>query len=392
LLIAALALGAGTAFASSRIVPQPEPPEYYIRKMIAEAAKGSVIEATTISNKGLQRHPESIEMNYWTGAANIMQITVDPFNSSRDKQIIKHMKKTLDLIDKRATRTIRGKRTRKLSPYLMMYEGMAHSGLAMIYGQRGNYYKGGNHALRSARLLKKAIKQDPGLYDAYHFLGAYYYVASALPDWIRWILNVLGIPTGNRDVGIDMLKKARDHGKWTPVLAGSFLLYMFTSADENVELGRESVNWCKKNLPAENPLPAFGEMKVLQVQNQHEKAIEAANKLHAKTETLPGIWKHSLRNIARLGKLRSLVFLNRLDPAEKLIEELLKEKKGPPRQFWKMLHLEVGRYHDARGNRPEAIRAYNIALKYKGLHRIPVHAKKCISTPFKPIKNQTTLL
>jgi len=93
-----------------------------------------------------------------------------------------------------------------------LYEGMAYALQARLDGLRGKDLATARAGKKMRACLLEALKEDPNLVDANLGLGIYNYYIDTLPPAIK-LLRVLGnVPGGNRELGLEQIQKAAEHG------------------------------------------------------------------------------------------------------------------------------------------------------------------------------------
>ena len=78
--------------------------------------------------------------------------------------------------------------------------------------------------LKGYRYLQRAVKADPGLYDAYLGLGIYEYYADTMPSVIR-LLKAL-VVRGNKKQGLAYIQTTLEKGKFSKTEAKIFIEHL----------------------------------------------------------------------------------------------------------------------------------------------------------------------
>jgi tetratricopeptide (TPR) repeat protein len=96
-----------------------------------------------------------------------------------------------------------------------LYEGLGYALLARLEALR-------DQSLATARAGKKlrnlsllAVKLVPNLNDAYLGIGLYNYFVATLPGYVKMLRFLIGLPGGNRELGLQQLQQAADRGEVT---------------------------------------------------------------------------------------------------------------------------------------------------------------------------------
>lgn len=87
--------------------------------------------------------------------------------------------------------------------------------------------------LKGYRYLQRAVKADPGLYDAYLGLGIYEYYADTMPSAIR-LLKTL-VVRGDKKQGLAYIQTTLEKGKFSKTEAKIFLLSIYSGQEKKFE-------------------------------------------------------------------------------------------------------------------------------------------------------------
>ena len=94
----------------------------------------------------------------------------------------------------------------------LLYEGMTYGLWARYYGLRDNDLPTARAGKKMRALLLQALKLDPGFKDAYLGLGIYNYFVDTLPAIVKMLRFLIGLPGGNRELGIQQMEIAAREG------------------------------------------------------------------------------------------------------------------------------------------------------------------------------------
>lgn len=104
-----------------------------------------------------------------------------------------------------------------------LYEGLAYALRARLLGLRGKDLPTARAGKKMRSLLMDAIAQDPSLMDADLGIGIYNYFVDTLPGIVRLLRWLIGLPGGNRELGLEQLRAAAEHAQLT---SGEALFYL----------------------------------------------------------------------------------------------------------------------------------------------------------------------
>lgn len=104
-----------------------------------------------------------------------------------------------------------------------LYEGLAFALRARLLGLRGKAMPTARAGKKMRSLLMAASARDPSLVDADLGLGIYNYFVDTLPGIVKLLRWMVGLPPGNRELGLQQLQDAAEHG---PLTSGEALFYL----------------------------------------------------------------------------------------------------------------------------------------------------------------------
>lgn len=113
-----------------------------------------------------------------------------------------------------------------------LYEGMAYALDARLAGLRARDLPTARAGKRMRELLLAALQLDPNLTDAYAGLGLYNYFVDTLPTIVKMLRFLIGLPGGNRELGLQQMEKAAASGEYTRAEAKFYLAKDYTRRNE----------------------------------------------------------------------------------------------------------------------------------------------------------------
>ena len=114
----------------------------------------------------------------------------------------------------------------------LLDEGMAYGLLARYYGLRDNDLPTARAGKKMRGLLLRALQLDPKLTDAYLGVGIYNYFVDTLPEIVKLLKFVIGLPGGSRTVGLQQLELAAHKGDMVRGEAEFYLAKDFSRGNE----------------------------------------------------------------------------------------------------------------------------------------------------------------
>ena len=94
-----------------------------------------------------------------------------------------------------------------------LYEGLGYGLRGRFYGLRDSDLPTARAGKKMRSLLLTAVKMDPSLADAYLGLGIYNYFVDTLPTIVKMLKFLIGLPSGDRELGLAQLRRAADQGE-----------------------------------------------------------------------------------------------------------------------------------------------------------------------------------
>ncbi|MDE3179788.1 MAG: hypothetical protein KGM47_09020 [Acidobacteriota bacterium] len=113
-----------------------------------------------------------------------------------------------------------------------LYEGMAYALEARLAGLRARDLATARAGKKMRTLLFIALQLDPNLTDAYAGIGLYNYFVDTLPAIVKMLRFLIGLPGGNRELGLQQMAKAAASGEFTRGEAKFYLAKDYTRRNE----------------------------------------------------------------------------------------------------------------------------------------------------------------
>ncbi|MEA3307796.1 MAG: hypothetical protein U9Q34_08435 [Elusimicrobiota bacterium] len=268
----------------------------------------------------------------------------------------------------------------------------AYMCLGGIYGLRARLavtqhrwikaYFDGKKAVRS---MRKAIKINPELYDAYLGVGLYEYYAGTLPGVIG-ILSKIFFISGNAQKGLDYLTLCSEKGYFNRTAAKLVLIEIYTQYKGKYSKPKLSVKWSEE-LMAEypmHPLMHFVLIASLYEDGQIQKVQDEGFKYIKYIEEKRTIYTKNYLPRAYLTVATSFLAQMKFGKAEeyflKSIDTLEDKDIAPRWAVWSIVRL--GNIYDLREEREKALEQYEKAIDYGDEWGFKDDIKKYIKHPF----------
>ena len=238
---------------------------------------------------------------------------------------------------------------------------------------------------KAVRRMRKAIKINPKLYDAYLGLGMYEYYAGTLPGVVG-VLSKIFFISGNAEKGLKYLTLCSEKGYFNKTAAKLILIEIYTQYKGKYSDPKLSVKWSQelmREYPM-HPLMHFVLIASLYEDDQIQKVQDEGFKYLKYIEEKRTIYTKNYLPRAYLTVATSYLAQMKLDEAEKYFlksVDTLEEKDIAPRwAVWSIVRL--GNIYDLKGDREKAIEYYNKALSYEDEWGFTDDIKKYVKHPF----------
>ena len=126
--------------------------------------------------------------------------------------------------------------------------GTAYSSRAIVFAKAESYLNAAWASKKSESYLNDALKINPKRADAYLGLGLYNFAVGQIPPGFKWALSLAGIK-GNKELGIQYLKKAANEGYLSKTEASYYLSQIYSEAVNNYEMAATCLKPLIKKYP-----------------------------------------------------------------------------------------------------------------------------------------------
>lgn len=182
-----------------------------------------------------------------------------------------------------------------------LYAGMGYVLRVRMLGIRKENRATAKAAVKARTHLMRALEMDPSLADAKTGVGLYNYYVDTLSGIARMLRAIMGLPAGDKQLGIRQLEDAMVHGELTGVDARFYLSKNLRSYDQEYERALKIMEPLAAQYPQNPIFPLFiGNLNALLARNERAAAsYHAAENL---AEALPGSESASKARIQALAK------------------------------------------------------------------------------------------
>jgi hypothetical protein len=215
---------------------------------------------------------EAIWWRLYCGSMERKYNTLDAWNHKR----IGDDDAYLDLADK-VTRLAASSIAKEDAAEMELYEGLGYMLRARLTGLRGERLPTVRAGVAARRHLLRCLELDPNMADAYTGLGLYNYYADTLSGIAKVMRFFMGIPGGDKHVGLQQLDTAMAKAKLTPVIAR-----FFTAKDlRNFDFDYARAETVAAPLAQEFPENPIFLLVVGDIEAKLGNSDEAASRFHA---------------------------------------------------------------------------------------------------------------
>ena len=240
----------------------------------------------------------------------------------------------------------------------------AYGPLVQWRALRGERLTAAREGGRIKRALDRALALDPGLTDAYFGLGLYRYYADVVPAGARLLQWLLFLPGGDRTLGLQQMKEARERGQLLASEADFqlHLIYLWYEKQPAVALALLA------GLDARYPTNPVFLQRIAEVhceyQHDHAASIRAWQQLLDRSQAGQTEARDLAVTRARLGLAHELSEMSEFDQAIVHLRAVIDDAPAAPLGAVARAYLALGRAHDRRGDRSAAEQAYTAALQH----------------------------
>ena len=207
-----------------------------LRHLLKRYRSGEPFDLLPDVEKALKAKPHLPSLHFWAGSRKLIFASVNSGDHTYDKDIVNHFNGCL----KRAKRA---KTLPKLKHAGQFYEAICTGGLAGYHGLQKEYLKAGALGRDTIKMLFAFLKEQPDNHATLLAVGAYNYFSSHVGTLGKVLLRLVGLPKGNRKIGLQQLYKASETGGPMDI-AGKLMLIPALSnfedrPDEAIALAKE---------------------------------------------------------------------------------------------------------------------------------------------------------
>lgn len=271
--------------------------------------------------------------------------------------------------------------TRPKDADLALLLGAAWGSKAFVDGLRKNYLASLRGLRSSRKYLEEALALDPGLTDAYYWLGLYDYSWAKIPAVLRPLVHLV-LPGGDKRRGLDRLRLAAEQGTFTRAPARLALAQIYAYQEENFEEARAYIERVAKRYPG-NPDFAFLLAFIYSELGRFEEAVALGREIFQDIEAGRNHYDRGMQG--RYEQLMGKIYMDRGDYATALTFFRRSVQADTRRYAWvtAWAWTRMGMVYDLLGNREAAKENYRKALAIEAPGIARDFAKKYLAQPYR---------
>ncbi|MFA6435421.1 MAG: hypothetical protein WCW52_12080 [Elusimicrobiales bacterium] len=266
--------------------------------------------------------------------------------------------------------------------------------MGSAYGLKGRWYavqrrwfkayKNGN---KGRKLLARAVKANPELYDAYLGLGIFDYFADTLPGILK--IPALLFISGDKARGISEVRLALENGRFFSLEARLFLVEILTRHEKNFKAALEEVEKLKAGDPS-NLFFRLGEILTLIHAENWQKALDDCDKFLTDYKKAPSPGITQQLSLIYLSAGDAYLALNKPREAAAWFTGGMGETAFPKKGWVTYCYLRRAQAMDLLGRRDDATMDYKTVLARDNFWDSQKYAKSGLSKApdFKEIYRQ----
>lgn len=228
---------------------------------------------------------------------------------------------------------------------------------------------------KAIKYLRKSLKVNPKMNDAYMGLGIFDYYVATLPAVVR-VLAFLG--GGDAKVGLEELETAANHGTYAQTPSKLFLTDLYSNQENKPEKAFELLASLKADFPASpfvHMLNIFTLYNHNRIEELHQDVLSYADRVEK------GVYRKEFQSNAHF--VFGLFHFKQKNWDEAIKEFELGIQTGNTKNpFFTWCHLYKGYSLDMRGRRNDAVAEYKDVLKQPRRWGSQAAAKRFIDDPF----------
>jgi tetratricopeptide (TPR) repeat protein len=275
------------------------------------------------------------------------------------------------------------------SPLALTLAGMAHGALGMIEGGLKYYLTAYREIVRAQELFARALEKDPRFADAMYGVGLYEYSMASLSPLLRAMAGLILPPGGDKARGLELLRTAAEHGKFTRNQAKLTLLRILVNQENRRAEALPYAEELKARHPG-NPDLYFYLALIYSETGETARALEVGREIQAHIDQ--GRHHFAPELLGRYYQLLGKIHLDHgdLEAAAAFFRKAIAHDTKRYAWVTAWAWTRLGMIADLRGDRRQAQAHYRTALKLQGEMLAKERAREYLREPYRGDGEPTT--
>lgn len=235
----------------------------------------------------------------------------------------------------------------------MILLGNTYMYMAKKYVDKGEKFKAGKLLKKAKELMNQSIQMNPNAYDAYFALGVFNYFSERVPSGFKWLAKLMGF-NGNKETGLEYLKKAAENNNITQGDAAFLLFYIYSENEKNYPVAIQFNQILKDRFP-KNIKFLYDEASVYYKAKDFEKAKDRFQNFLSLCEESGNSCHNKYKFLAHYNLAEFYIGKNNLAMAKPYIKEAVKTNVNQYQGYTANVDLWQGLVAKTDGKQFEAI-------------------------------------
>ncbi len=266
--------------------------------------------------------------------------------------------------------------------------------LAASYGYRAEYYnfskfdwsRAYDNGVKMREYLDKSAEMPNISIDAQLGFALYNYYAYLYRDKIGKWRFLLSLPKGDREKGIAMLERLREHGIYSKIEAWYFLIEIYKEENRSKEQAMALNTALHEKFP-NNPFFHTLSAGTYHKFQDWEHSRQMAQEIIAKAKTSPHYSEYLVYQ-AKYLLGESSYFLGKYQDALPMFDEIIAKQPELPSYLIPWSHLRRGAIYNQTGEKEKARAELQLVLKMKDVHHVHDFANALLKSQQKTPKQK----
>lgn len=245
-----------------------------------------------------------------------------------------------------------------------------------------NYVKAYFSGKKGLKLMNKAAKLDPEMYDAYLGEAIYQYYAGTLPAVVKVLAKL--VASGDADKGIEYLNLIKEKGRFSADTAALLLVEISVESEKyhNPQLADKYIHEILAKYP-QNPLYNFVAIITDYENKRYDEVYNAAQEFLSNIGTKP-LYKdiYIARSYTAMGTAK--MAQGDYEGAAEIFAQSMQATKEQEMSRWQLFNqMRLAQCYDILGKRELSVPLYKDIISRKENWDMDDMAKKYLKAPFK---------